>query len=400
MTTMAEIYSNSYDRDLEALKKWTDGYTALLISTTLIVMVVLLSTMLYPLGNMHLTAFAIITMMLVSGGIGIFVIYDAAPSEMKTHSLATGSKEQEIVKMLCKILLPAGVIVTLALILLKVHLGYILLTAAAFAVPIGIMAVIDDGKITRRDSNYPAFTKTLGSLAGTMGVNPDLAIRASTLDRETAGSLEPLLNTLHKSLSLELNPRLCWEKFIRDSGSELMNRCTRIFNDAVRLGGDPMEIGKIVSASSLAVVLLRMKRKPISANFAGLVILLHAIMVALLIFIIELIISFNNMVTGMFKTSGVIEGVGGAVSAAGGIGSMAGLAGGVGSTSSAELTFLYQFTVAAIFVLTISNIIAAKVADGGANCKIFFYGSILTATSGLAMLVVPVLVSRVFAINV
>ncbi|NIA10027.1 MAG: archaellar assembly protein FlaJ [Nitrospiraceae bacterium] len=397
MTTMAEIYTNGYDRDLEALKKWTDGYTALLVSTTLIVMMILLSTMLYPIGNVHLTAFAIITVMIVSGGIGIFVIYDAAPSEVKTHSLVTGSKEQNIIKLLCKTLLPAGVIVTLALILLRVHLGYILLTAAAFAAPIGIMAVIDDGKITRRDSNYPAFTKMLGSLAGTMGINPDLAI--DSLDRETAGSLEPLLDTLHKSLSLELNPRLCWERFIRDSGSELMNRFTRIFNDAVRLGGDPMEIGKIVSASSLAVVLLRMKRKPASANFVGLVILLHAVMVGLLIFIIELIIAFNNMVAEILKTSDIAGGVGGAVSTVGGMGSMAGLAGGVGSTSPAELTFLYQFTIAAIFVLTISNIIAAKVADGGATCKIFFYGSILTATSGLAMLVVPVLVSKMFTIN-
>jgi flagellar protein FlaJ len=361
-------------------------------------MVILLSTMLYPIGNMHLTAFAIIIMVIVSGGIGVFSIYDAAPSEVKTHSLVTGSKEQNIVKLLCKTLLPAGVIVILALILLRVHLGYILLTAAAFAAPIGIMAVIDDGKITRRDSNFPAFAKTLGSLAGTMGVNPDLAI--DSLDRETTGSLEPLLDTLHKSLSLELSPGLCWEKFLRDSGSELMNRCTRIFNDAVHLGGDPMEIGKIVSTSSLAVVLLRMKRKPISANFVGLVTLLHAVMIALLIFIIELITSFNNMITGMFKTSGVVEGVGGAVSTMGGMESMAGLAGGMGSTSSAELTFLYQFTVAAIFILTISNIIAAKVADGGAKCKIFFYGSILTATSGLAMLVVPVLVSKMFAINV
>jgi flagellar protein FlaJ len=160
-----------------------------------------------------------------------------------------------------------------------------------------------------------------------------------------------------------------------------------------------MEIGKIVSTSSLAVVLLRMKRKPISANFVGLVILLHTVMVALLIFIIELITSFNNMVAGMFNTSGVVEGVGGTVGAAGGMGSIAVLAGGVGSTSSAELTFLYQFTIAAIFVLTISNIVAAKVADGGAKCKIFFYGSILTATSGLNMLVIPIFVSRVFAIN-
>ena len=395
MSTMESIYSNNYERNIEALKKWTDGYTALLISTTLIVMVILLSTMLYPIGDIHQTAFVIAMVTIVICGIGVFTIRDAAPSELRTHSLETGSKEQEIIKLLCRALLPAGFIVTLGLILLKIHLGYIMIAAAAFVAPIGVMAVIDDGRVTGRDFSFPAFAKTLGSLAGTMGVNPNIAM--NHLDRETVGSLEPLVNTLHKSLSLELSPSLCWERFIRDSGSELMNRCTRIFNDAINLGGDPAEIGKIVSSSSLAIVLLRMKRKPVSANFAGLVILLHAAMSALLIFIIEIIVAFNVALATMFESSGLAEGARGGM---GGMGGMTGLAGSFGGTGSAELTFLYQFTVTTIFIMVISNTFAVMVADGGAKCKIFFYGSILTAVSGLVMLVVPGLVSTMFAINV
>jgi len=267
-----------------------------------------------------------------------------------------------------------------------------MIAAAAFVAPIGVMAVIDDGKVTGRDFNFPSFAKTLGSLAGTMGINPNIAM--NYLDRETVGSLEPLVNTLHKSLSLELSPSLSWERFIRDSGSELMNRCTRIFNDAINLGGDPAEIGKIVSSSSLAIVLLRMKRKPVSTNFAGLVILLHTAMSALLIFIIEIIVAFNNALATMFESSGLAEGAEGAMSG------MTGLAGSFGGTGSAELTFLYQFTVTAIFIMTISNTFATMAADGGAKYKIFFYGAIMTAVSGLVMLVVPGLVSTMFAINV
>ena len=392
LSTMESIYSNNYERSIEALKKWTDGYTALLISTTLIVMVILLSTMLYPIGDIHQTAFVIAMVTIVICGIGVFTIRDAAPSELRTHSLETGSKEQEIIKLLCRALLPAGFIVTLGLILLKIHLGYIMIAAAAFVAPIGVMAVIDDGKVTGRDYDFPSFAKTLGSLAGTMGINPNIAM--NYLDRETVGSLEPLVNTLHKSLSLELSPSLCWERFIRDSGSELMNRCTRIFNDAINLGGDPAEIGKIVSSSSLAIVLLRMKRKPVSANFAGLVILLHTAMSALLIFIIEIIVAFNAALATMFESSGLADGAEGAMSG------MSGLAGSFGGTGSAELTFLYQFTVTTIFIMVISNTFAVMVADGGAKCKILFYGSILTAVSGLVMLVVPGLVSTMFAINV
>jgi archaellum biogenesis protein FlaJ (TadC family) len=76
------------------------------------------------------------------------------------------------------------------------------------------------------------------------------------------------------------------------------------------------------------------------------------------------------------------------------------LAGSFGGTGSADLTFLYQFTVTTIFIMVISNTFAMKVADGGAKHKIFFYGSIITAVSGLVMLVVPGLVSTMFAINV
>ena len=392
LSTMESIYSNNYERSIEALKKWTDGYTALLISTTLIVMVILLSTMLYPIGDIHQTAFVISMVMIVICGIGVFTIRDAAPFELRIHSLETGSKEQEIIKLLCRALLPAGFIVTLGLILLKIHLGYIMIVAAAFVAPIGVMAVIDDGKVTGRDFDFPTFAKTLGSLAGTMGLNPNVAM--DYLDRETVGSLEPLVNTLHKSLSLELSPSLSWERFIRDSGSELINRCTRIFNDAINLGGDPSEIGKIVSSSSLAIVLLRMKRKPVSANFAGLVILLHTAMSALLIFIIEIIVAFNVALATMFESSGLADGAEGAMSG------MGGLAGSFGGTGPAELTFLYQFTITAIFILVISNTFAVMVADGGAKCKIFFYGAIITAVSGLVMLVVPGLVSTMFAINV
>lgn len=392
MSTTESIYSNNYERSIEALKKWTDGYTALLISTTLIVMVILLSTMLYPLGEIHQTAFVISLVMVVICGIGVFTIRDAAPFEFRVHSLETGSKEQEIIKLFCRALLPAGFIVTLGLLLLQIPLGYIMIVAAAFIAPIGVMAVIDDGKITDRDFDFPAFIKTLGSLAGTMGTNPNIAM--NHLDRETVGSLEPLVNTLHKSLSLELSPSLCWDRFIRDSGSELMNRCTRIFNDAIKLGGDPAEIGRIVSSSSLAIVLLRMKRKPVSANFAGLVMLLHFAMSALLIFIIEIIVAFNKALAQMFESSGLAEGVDGSMTG------MTGLAGSFGSTSPAELIFLYQFTIAAVLILTIADTAALTVADGGAKCKVFFYGAMITAISGLVMLVVPVLVSTMFAINV
>ena len=389
LATMENIYSNKYERDIEALKKWTDGYTALLISTTLIVMVLLLSTMLYPIGNIHKMAFMTGFLLFFICAVGIFFIYQAAPCDKLVHSLKKGSKEQKIIRKLTIILLPSGIISMGVLFYLGIDAGYILITAAVFIAPIGVMGLVNDNKINKRDAAFPSFIKTLGSLAGTMGITTDYAVEH--MDRETVGYLESLVNKLHASLSLELRSGIIWEKFIRDSGSELINRFTRIFNDAVHLGGDPAKIGNIVSSSSLAIILLRMRRKTVSSSFVGLIIVLHAAMAGLLVFIIEILNAFSNMLTVMMTDSNLSDGQ-----------SLMGETSGMGlnilgSTGASDLAFLYNFTIVSVIILTLANTVVLKVVDGGGNYKLFFYGAIISAVSGLVLIVVPIITSGIFS---
>ncbi|WP_269851837.1 hypothetical protein [Methanosarcina horonobensis] len=57
--TREEIYSNEYERSVESLKKWTDGYTALMVSVTLVITITLVSVMIYNITNMETIAFLI-----------------------------------------------------------------------------------------------------------------------------------------------------------------------------------------------------------------------------------------------------------------------------------------------------------------------------------------------------
>ena len=43
-----ELYGKKYERDVESLRKWTDAYIALMVSTTLIVVISMVSMMIYP----------------------------------------------------------------------------------------------------------------------------------------------------------------------------------------------------------------------------------------------------------------------------------------------------------------------------------------------------------------
>ena len=69
-----------------------------------------------------------------------------------------------------------------------------------------------------------------------------------------------------------MEPQLCWVKFVGATGSDLIDKFTYIFLDAIDLGGDATKVGKLVNTTNLEVVLLRMKRKLVSASFTTLVI--------------------------------------------------------------------------------------------------------------------------------
>lgn len=386
--TREEIYSNEYERSVESLKKWTDGYTALMVSVTLVVTIILVSVMIYNIENMGTIVFLLQILIIFINGLALYIIYKAAPAEKKIHALRRKSKEQEQIKLLSRILLPLGAVFLIVLILRGAELKFIMLGMSFFTLPIGFLAMVDDRKINERDSSYPAFVKTLGTLAGNTGITIRSAME--NLDRETIGSLKPGVEELHSGLSMGFKSKLCWEKFIGETGSELINRCSRIFTDAVELGGDPAEIGNIVSNSSLSIVLLRMKRQLVSSGFKGLAITLHAVMVGLLIFVMEIISRFSGLVSRMSESYMSMEG------------GMSGVSGiGMSIFNVAEsIPMLYKFTFSVIIILTISNTLVVKIVEGGGNYKLFFYGGLMSGISGLCMILIPQVVSRVFTFQI
>ncbi|AKB29355.1 Flagella-related protein FlaJ [Methanosarcina siciliae T4/M] len=383
-----EIYSNEYERSIEALKKWTDGYTALMVSLTLVVTIILVSVMIYNITNIETIAFLLQFIILFISGLALYIIYKAAPAEKKVHALRLKSKEQDKIRLLSRVLLPIGAIVLIALIMQGTELKFILLGVTVFTLPIGIVAMEDDRKINERDSSFPAFVKTLGNLAGTTGVTIRSAME--NLDKETIGCLKPGVEELHSSLSMGFKSKLCWEKFIGETGSELINRCSRIFTDAVELGGDPAEIGNIVSTSSLAIVLLRMKRQLVSSGFKGLVMTLHAVMVGLLVFVLEIISKFSGLISRMNESYISTEGGSGGISAMG-----------MSMFNVAEsMPMLYRLTFSVIIILTVSNTLVVKIVEGGGNYKLFFYGGLMSGISGICMILIPPVVSNVFTFQI
>ncbi|HUL62816.1 MAG TPA: archaellar assembly protein FlaJ [Methanocella sp.] len=385
--TMMSIHKNEYERALESLKRWTDAYIALLVSMAFVSVTMLLSVILYNLGDPFTMLMATVFLTGMVGAICVFIINAEAPKEYKTHGLKFRSIEQKQVADMQRVLLPGVFAVSALLLIMGVAAGIIMIVAGLLIAPIGFIGMIDDKNIDVRDRDFSQFTKMLGAICGGMGITVKEGIKK--VDQKSIGTLDVLVKRLYTQLVMGIEPRLCWEKFVGFSGSELINKFSYVFLDAVELGGDPVKIGKMVNTTSLEIVLLRMKRHLTASSFTTLVIPLHIAMTSLIIFIIEIMIIFSTMITKLYSSMDTFD-----TSGTGGV-SAASL--GFNLFQNVNVDLLAQYSFLMVLVLTVFNSLAAWVTVGGDKYKIFYYGAIMLVMSGVALIVVPVVVQAIFS---
>lgn len=389
------VRKDEYDRSLESLRKWSDAYTSLLVSASLISVVVLLSVVIYSVGDPAQTLYASAIGNFLICLFGVVMIFKAVPKDRKVHDFYIKSKEQALAGKISTLLIPAGTMLFVFLSLIPVLLGNYEMAGfgfIAFAIatlPIGLLAKIDDRKVSKRDEAFTSFIRSLGAIKGGAGVSIAEAIRR--IDQKNLGELKDLALELQKRLSLGLDAKLCWDRFIGKSGSYLIEKLTPIFNDAVDLGGDADRIGEIVSSANLEMVLLRLKRDLISSGFVNLIIPLHVAMVSLMLFISQILTIFTEYLGSLFATQ---------------VGSSSGevfrnipMQGiNLGIFAGIPLELLAEYTFFIILSITVANVLVSNIVKGGGKYLYLYYATILFFLSGLLFIIVPKVVSWAFTL--
>ena len=373
-----EQYVNQYQRSVETLQKWADAYAALLVSVSLIMVVAMISTMIYDIGGSFV--FMLAGTMFIMSFFGAYIIYKAVPYEIKSHKNKKGPKERQKAAFLLYTLGPIGVLAALYLVYTS-GLGLGLLTMGFFLMPVGIYASLDDSKVDSIDQEVSKFLRALGSVSESLGTTLSMAMRK--LDRRSLGNLEPYIKRLQARLGNQINPKLCWKKFVDETGSELVFRSTSMFVDGIDLGGSPTKVGHIASDYAMDMALLRARRKVTAIPFAYLAIPLHGAMSALLIFVLEIMIVFNG------KLNETANEMGGQSAGA------AALLPTLPVFQTKDLDQISALTLGAVLVLTIANSLAPYFATGGHPLKLAFYGSIMCLLSGLNLLMIPAMAQLV-----
>ena len=105
----------------------------------------------------------------------------------------------------------------------------------------GIIGFIDDSNITMRDNDFSTFIRSLGAVMGGQGMTAVYAL--ATIDKKSLVALEPLVNSVYSKMNLGLDDKQIWDKFIGESGSNLIYKYLNIYLDTITLGGPPDAIG-------------------------------------------------------------------------------------------------------------------------------------------------------------
>lgn len=374
-----ELYGKKYERDMESLRKWTDAYVALMVSTTLIIVISLVSMMIYPLSPFALYGMAFVVMVVTA--VGAWIIFTVAPHEVKSHHLKRRSAEQARMEALGMVVVSlCGPVIVASWIFVNLAIGFII--ASVMLTPIAYLAWLDDKKITKRDQDLAAFLRALGSVMGAVGTTVTEGL--SRLNRRSLGAMEPHVRRLYVRLKNDISPELTWARLAGETGSELVTRCVRIFAEGIRLGGDPALVGSLAAAFAQKVSLMRASRALVANTFVFVVVPMHAALLGILLFVTEVVRVFGGKIAdvqGESLDSDLVReaGVGNAI-----------------LYSSPDMHMISILLVSTIIMLTIANAFAPYAASGGHRFKLFIYASLMMAISGISMLVVPLVVDNLF----
>lgn len=376
----SEVYTNSYERQLESVRKWTDSYAALMVSSSLIVIVAAISTMIYSLGSAFVAG--LVTVTVTIGAVGAWIIYRSAPEEARTLKGQLMSDTQRMHRLLLWALGGLGVVVGCVIIASGHSPGLAMMVLALLLLPVGIAGMRYDAAVTRRDEELGTFFRVLGSTASSIGTTPAEAI--ARIDLRSLPSLAHAIARLQLGLRARTAIQEVWNRFVTDTGSELALRSVRIFREGTGMGGDAGEVGERTAGLSAQINFMRAKRRAIATTFAWLSIVLHLTVVFLLFFVLAIVSAFSDKVSVL---SSSVQSQAASINPAQML-----------NFNFANLHELQLLMIPVALVLSVINALAAKVADGGYQYKYFFYLSATLFLAGLAIVGAPTLANAIFRV--
>ncbi len=169
---------------------------------------------------------------------------------------------------------------------------------------------MEEDKIKRRDENFAAFLRSLGSAVA--ATSRDITVPLSKLRAHDFGPLTKNVDDLYKRLSLRILRHKAWEYYSAETLSELISKFTEMYTEGVRQGGNPKRVSHIISDNFLKIVGLRKMKYVSASTLTGVLYGLSAAISFVLYLTLVVLRNFDALASGINETlsstaTGVME---------------------------------------------------------------------------------------------
>lgn len=288
-------YERMYKRSLYFIDKISNLYLNMIVTVALVASF----AMIFPLMTdmeANNALYGVLFLFLILDLVMFLMIRRTVPKDDLMHNLNIKAKNM--------LLLERAFIPSL---LLSFAILIILLFLRPFSTPvnvaisqtplisIGLLAGRVEGNVMRKDDNFPTFIRTVGASAGVRGGSLTPVIGA--MRNHNYGALTRDIRSLYRRLTLG-KVDLSWRFFAGETGSQLVDKFSRIFIESAYSGGDTSSIGETLSNSYSRILALRKSRRQMAGNVKG---MLYSSMVGMSISIfvvVALVSSLGNVLFG------------------------------------------------------------------------------------------------------
>ncbi len=261
-------FDTMYKKSLNEIQMTKEIFVAMMTALIFLTSISLIMPIITGMDPIILMAGSIVTF-LGAEAVLVNIMKTKAPKDKIWHTLKIETEADRVIRMS----FPVSIIGVALLSAILFFLGGGLPVTIKIAIALTPLAITgyyarrEEELIKRKDDNFSAFVRALGSTAGARGGIVRESLR--NLTYHDFGPLTPDINDLYKRLETRINKYMSWNYFAAGAGSNLIERFANIFAEGIDKGGKPEVIGEIIGDNFMHIISLRKLRYSLATSLVG-----------------------------------------------------------------------------------------------------------------------------------
>lgn len=269
-------YKTKYESAMRLTEAMKEVFIALVTAALFVIVIVSLIPLLTGEDASLLMGIAVLLFVFIEFAF-LYLLYSIVPGELIWHTMKIKTDVHRSIerKLVFGSILSILVLMLLLVLTLKPPLPiFVALCVSPLLIP-GLYVNAQEMKIKRRDDFFPAFIRSLGTIAEAK--TRDMAICLRRLRTHDFGPLTKNIEDQYRRISMRIKRDEAWELFAAETCSELISKFNEMFVEGMKTGGNPKKISQIISDNFITILGLRKMKYESSSSLTG---VLYGIMVA------------------------------------------------------------------------------------------------------------------------